>query len=120
MAPRTTFAKLAVLILSIGACACALLAARQLRLQAVHELTQARVRIMDQDARLWRLRAEIGARVVPERVERMAARLAPIDPDGSAIAGGDASGPGNPPADKIDHSTTDIRLADGGEGEGGP
>lgn len=72
--PRSTYAKLAVLIVSIGACACAMLAARQLRLQAVHELTQARVRIMEQDARLWHLRAEIGSRVVPERVATMASR----------------------------------------------
>ena len=57
-----------VLILSVGAVALALLSYRQMRLQAMHELAEARLRQADHDKRLWELRAEISALVTPEQV----------------------------------------------------
>lgn len=74
------FAKVAVLIIAIGLCACALLAARQLRIQAAHELAEARLRLMQRDNELWRLRAQIAARVTPEHVQALASRLNSLKP----------------------------------------
>jgi len=72
------FAKIAFVILCVGVTACALLAARQLRMQAAHDLAAARLRILDRDEDLWRLRARIAATVTPANVERMAGELAPL------------------------------------------
>ncbi len=69
------FAKLAVLILTIGAVAATLLAARQQRLYAVHESAEATRRIVEHDRTLWRLRGEIAERVMPGRVKKMADRF---------------------------------------------
>jgi hypothetical protein len=69
------FAKLAVLILTIGAVAATLLAARQQRLYAVHESAEAMRRIVEHDRTLWRLRGEIAERVMPGKVKQMADRL---------------------------------------------
>jgi hypothetical protein len=74
------FAKVAVLILCIGLGACALLAARQMRTQAAHELAEARLRLMQRDNELWRLRAAIAARVTPERVQQLATKLSSLKP----------------------------------------
>ncbi len=59
------FGKIVALILALGIVACALLAVRQGRIQAFHELTQTRLRIRVQDERLWELRTKIAARVTP-------------------------------------------------------
>src|SRR5262245_22409960 len=74
------FAKVAVLILSIGVCACALLSARQMRTQAAHELAEARLRLNQRDNELWRLRARIAAKVTPEHVQQLATRLNSLKP----------------------------------------
>jgi hypothetical protein len=74
------FAKVAVLILSIGLCACVLLAARQMRTQAAHELAEARLRLQQRDNELWRLRARIAAMVTPERVQQLATKLNSLKP----------------------------------------
>jgi hypothetical protein len=74
------FAKLAVTILALGACGCAVLAARQSRLQAAHELAQTQLRIRLLDERLFRLRTEIGYLVRPENVQGMVAGLGPLKP----------------------------------------
>jgi hypothetical protein len=71
-------AKLSVLVICMALCACALLAARQLRMQAAHELTEARLRAMKHDNDLWRIKSRIAARVTPEQVERMAAEIQPL------------------------------------------
>ncbi len=90
--------KLAVVVLSIGVCACGLLALRQARLQAAFELTQAQLRIRDADERLWRLRAEIGRKVAPEEVERLAGGLVPLHPKlpGDAVPGVQRASGGRP------------------------
>lgn len=74
------FAKLVVVIVTIGACACTLLSLRQLRLQTAHELTRAQLRVRECDDHLWALRAEIGRRVMPDRVRQMADALGSFRP----------------------------------------
>lgn len=74
------FAKLALLVLSIGACACVLLATRQLRIETANDLADARLRLMQRDNELWRVRAQIAARVTPERVREMASAVGEMQP----------------------------------------
>ncbi len=98
------FAKLAAVIVAVGVCACTLLAMRQARLQAAHDLAEARLRVRALDERVALRRAEIGRLVSPEQVRRMAEELEsdfggfePILPeqtawlwlDGSALAQGE-------------------------------
>lgn len=75
------FAKIVVLILCLGACASALLVARHRSVQAAHELAAARLRIIESDAKLAELRAEIASRVSPQHISSMSetlGRTAPI------------------------------------------
>ncbi|MBC7834949.1 MAG: hypothetical protein H7Y88_07590 [Phycisphaerales bacterium] len=74
------FGKLAFTILAVGLMACVLLATRQQRLQAVHELAQVQKRVAEHDRDLWRLRLEIARRITPQRIERMATILGPLQP----------------------------------------
>lgn len=74
------FAKLAVLIVALGACACTLLALRQSRLQAASEITQAQIRINGLDDRLYTLRAEIATRLAPHELERLTQGIGPLKP----------------------------------------
>lgn len=74
------FAKLVALVVCIAACACTLLATRQARVQAAHELADARLRVMQRDNDLWRTRADIASLVTPEHVRIMAAGLGPMQP----------------------------------------
>lgn len=68
------FGKLAVLIIGLGLIACSLLAIRQMRTQAAHELAQARLRAVRVDQDAARLRAAISTHVSPDRVLEMASR----------------------------------------------
>lgn len=74
------FGKTAVLIVSTGLCACSLLAARQMRTQAAHELAQSRLRAARLDNELGRVRAKIASDISPERVMQMAAKLDTLKP----------------------------------------
>lgn len=74
------FAKVAVLIVSIGLCAAALLAIRHQQTQAAHGLTESRLRITQRDQELWRLRSRIAAVVTPQRVKEMALRVGGFQP----------------------------------------
>lgn len=80
------FAKLVALILALGACGGGLLAMRQSRLQAAHELTAARLRLREHDERLLRLKAEIAERTTPPSVgwmleeARLSNAVGPLDP----------------------------------------
>lgn len=67
------FAKLAIIIVAIGLAACGLLAMRQARLQAAHELAQAQLRIARVDERLLTLHAQIADRVTPASIRQMQA-----------------------------------------------
>lgn len=69
------FAKLAAVIVAVGVCACTLLAMRQARLQAAHDLAEARLRVRAIDERVALRRAEIGRLVSPDEVRRMAEEL---------------------------------------------
>lgn len=99
------FSKLAVLILSLALGACILLAARQMRIEAVHELASARLRILEADARLWKLRARIAEEVTPQHIEQMAAQFGAMqplifeDPDAKRLA--DAGLVWQPVRDKV-------------------
>jgi hypothetical protein len=73
-------ARVAVLTLVAGGTACALLAQRQSRLQVASEVAQAQLRITSADERLWVMRAEVGRRVTPGEVQRMASALGPMRP----------------------------------------
>lgn len=73
-------AKIALLVIALGACACTLLAMRQSRLQVASELTQTQLRINAADERLWQLRARIGSEVAPERIEELAVGLGQLRP----------------------------------------
>ncbi len=76
------FAKLLVVIITIGACACVLLGARQARIVAAHELAEARLRLARHDNDLYRLRAEIASLAAPDRVRRIAGAIRPLRPVG--------------------------------------
>jgi hypothetical protein len=75
---RAVFAKLAFVVAAVGVCACALLTVRQLRIEAAQQLAQTRLRILERDVELQRLRARIAGRVTPERIEELAAGLGPL------------------------------------------
>lgn len=79
------FAKIVVVIVSLGLCAAALLSLRQMRTQAAHELAEARLRVLQRDNELWRLRAQIAERVTPERIQELAAKLRPLKPVGGDL-----------------------------------
>jgi cell division protein FtsL len=74
------FGKIVAMIVALGLCAAVLLTVRQLRTQASHELAQTRLRIMEQENELRRLKTQIAARVSPEHVKAMAARLGSLKP----------------------------------------
>ena len=73
------FAKLVALILAFGACGGGLLAMRQSRLQAAHELAEARLRLREHDERLLRLKAEIAARTTPPEIGQKLAHLRGVE-----------------------------------------
>ncbi len=76
------FAKLCVLILVFGSCSGGVLAMRQSRLQAAHELAESRLRVREHEQRLRELRAQIAALSNPETVRAMTERSinAPLRP----------------------------------------
>ena len=77
---RSVFANIVVVILALGLCAAALLSLRQMRTQAAHELAEARLRVLQRDNELWRLRAQIAERITPERIQELTARIHPTRP----------------------------------------
>lgn len=87
------FAKLAVLTISLALCACALLCLRQMRTQSAHEFAEARLRVLQRDNDFWRLRTQIAARVTPERVQQLAAKVYALKPMSSEPNPGTLAGP---------------------------
>jgi len=65
-------AKIIVFILAMALVSAAVLVARQLRTQALSEAAGTRLRIVEADAALWRLRAEIAQRSSPSAVRDLA------------------------------------------------
>lgn len=94
------FAKLAIVIVSVGLCGATLLAYRQARIQTVHELTAARLDSESAEERGRRLAIQIAARTTPDAVSRAAEALGPMrTPDPSSIPS-EARGPQAPAIDQ--------------------
>ncbi len=74
------FAKLCVLTISIGLVACTLLALRQQRINAVHQMAMVNLRIMEADRGLARLRTDIAANLEPRNIEALASKLGNLYP----------------------------------------
>ncbi len=69
------FAKLLLIILVMGATACALLAIRQQRIETAHESALLHQRLLDGEQVLWKLRSEIAVRCQPDQVRLAMAGL---------------------------------------------
>lgn len=74
------FAKLAAIIIALGIVGCTVLALRQQRLQAAHELAESQLRIRRSDEQLWLLRTQIAHRLNPEAIRDMATAVGPHRP----------------------------------------
>jgi cell division protein FtsL len=74
------FGRCVAMIVAIGLCAATLLTIRQLRTQAAHELAQTRLRVMEQENEMRRLKAQIATKVTPDNVKAMAARAGALKP----------------------------------------
>jgi hypothetical protein len=96
------FAKLILVILSLGVIACVLLTVRQQRMQAVHDLANVQREVAKLDRTLAHLRLEVADRITPEKVADMARSLGELRPIGvpEAAPAPAPSGPapGAPPA----------------------
>lgn len=84
------FWKLAAAIIALGLFACALLAMRQGRLQAAHEMAQTQLRIRALDEKLYLLRAQIAERVTPQQVRELASDVGPLHPIVTKVESGEA------------------------------
>lgn len=62
------FGKLLLIIVVVGAVACALLVIRQQRIDTFHEIAQVHVRLLDHERTLWQMREEIAERCRPSQV----------------------------------------------------
>jgi hypothetical protein len=75
-------AKLAVIVVALGAMALGLLSLRQRRYEVSNEISRAHNRIVEQERAVWRLRADVAARSSPADIRAAAERngldLAPI------------------------------------------
>lgn len=74
------FRKLVVLVLAMGLLGSAVLANRQQRIRAAHEMAASQRRLIEHDRALWRLRSTIAAGVTPDQVRLAVARLGPMEP----------------------------------------
>lgn len=68
-------AKAVFVVIGIGAMSATLLALRQQRLQAAHELARTQIRVERQDEELWKVRARIATLVNPQNVAMMAGEM---------------------------------------------
>ena len=62
------FAKLMLIIVAVGATACALLVIRQQRIDTFHEISLIHHRLLTHERTLWELRGEIAQRCRPSQV----------------------------------------------------
>ena len=83
------FAKLAVILVAIGALGLGLLSLRQQRYEVSNQISKAHNRIVEQERTQWRMRAEVARRVDPADIrgyaERLNLELAPIQPGSAAV-----------------------------------
>lgn len=69
------FAKLVVIIVALGAIACALLVQRQQRIDMAAEMSRTHMRIQQHERAIWRLRTDIAFATRPERIRQAIAKL---------------------------------------------
>ena len=83
------FAKLAVMLVALGALGLGLLSLRQQRYEVSNQISKAHNRIVEQERTQWRMRAEVARRVDPADIrgyaERLNLELAPIQPGSTAV-----------------------------------
>lgn len=72
--------KLIVVVLTLAACGASLVALRQGRLDAAHELAASRLRTAQLDEHLSRVRVEIASQVHPAHVAQMVDRAGAFEP----------------------------------------
>lgn len=70
------FPKLLIIILFVGATACALLVIRQQRIDTFHEISVVHHRLLAHERTLWELRGEIAERCRPSQVRLVMNRIA--------------------------------------------
>jgi hypothetical protein len=68
------FLKLFMIIVVVGALACALLVIRQQRIEAAHEMSLIHRRLTEGEQTLWKLRSEVAVACRPDVVQRMVKR----------------------------------------------
>lgn len=69
------FSKLLLIIVVMGATACALLVNRQQRIETAHEMVQLHQRLLQHQQMLWTLRCEVAVRCQPDQVRQSIAQL---------------------------------------------
>lgn len=74
------FKKLVFLVACLGLVAACLLAIRQQRVRAAHEVGRVQRSVGEHDRTLWQLRLEIAHRTTPDKVEAMAGTLGELAP----------------------------------------
>lgn len=74
------FVRVASLIIGSGVCAIGVLVIRQAQYQAAHDLAKARLRTIQAEEQLARLRARLARLTHPDRIELMASKLTPLSP----------------------------------------
>ncbi|MFM8784683.1 MAG: hypothetical protein ACKOFI_05905, partial [Phycisphaerales bacterium] len=76
------FAKLAVMLVALGALGIGLLSLRQQRYEVSNQISKAHNRIVEQERAQWRMRAQVAARSTPADIRKAAERqgidLAPV------------------------------------------
>ncbi len=77
---RVIFIKLFVMVIFVWLCGSALLGLRQLRIQAIHEMAEARGRVVQRDAELFMIRAKIAEQVTPGHLGELIESLGPMEP----------------------------------------
>lgn len=73
-------AKLGTLVVVGALTAAGILVIRQQRLVAMHEMARSVERSAEMDRKLWRVRADIAARITPANVRTMLAGMGPLEP----------------------------------------
>jgi hypothetical protein len=62
------FAKLLVIVIAVGATACALLVNRQQRIATFHEMSLIHRRLLEHERTLWEMRSELAQKCRPTQV----------------------------------------------------
>ena len=73
-------AKLCALIVGLGVISCVLLATRQQRMLAAHQMAEVQRRVARHDRELWKLRAEIARLTTPDRARGLAVKFGVLEP----------------------------------------